>query len=160
MEKIIFNNAVRSVSSDITEEDIISTEVELSIKFPRSFTDFYKFVNGGYFVKNCWKTGDDIVYIVGQILPIKFPIATSSMTLENSFNLLKSRGLLPNNLIPFAVDLGGNYFCISVENEVIYWLDHEISFTDDHNDAPVFIAPNMKSFVEGLLLEEDVEDLL
>ena len=158
MEKIVFGNAVRSSADDVGPQEIKELECDLGVDLPDDFVSFYETVNGGYFIKNCWKTSDDIVYIVGQILPIKHSLSSSCMLLENSFKTLRDKGMLPGGLVPFAVDLGGNYICLRESDGVVFWLDHEKTLADD--DSIVFPSGGFKDFVSGLLPEEELEDYL
>ncbi|WP_250465082.1 SMI1/KNR4 family protein [Microbulbifer litoralis] len=160
MEKIVFGNAVRSFADDLSSSDIKSAEQDLGIKFPGSLVAFYKEVNGGYFVRNCWKSCSEEIYIVGQILPIKYTLRASKMSLENSYCVLRDKNMLPDSFVPFAMDLGGNYFCVGGKDEKIYWLSHEHSIEDEFDKAVTMISNGIKAFVSELVSEEDVEDYL
>jgi len=158
MEKIVFGNAVRSSAKDVDAKEIRGIESDLGEPLPLDFVSFYEKANGGYFIRNCWKTLDDVVYVVGQILPIKYSLSSSGMLLEDSYRTLSERRLLPEGCIPFAVDIGGNYFCVQTTESRVYWLDHEKPLSD--KDSVVIISNNFKNFISGLLSEEDVEDFL
>jgi|GEM_PF-153509 len=160
MEKIVFSNAVRSFADDLSSDDIESAENELGVKFPNTLVDFYKKVNGGYFIRNCWKTSDDTIYIVGQILPIKHTLTSSKISLENSYSTLSREKMLPIGFIPFAIDFAGNYFCVSAKDGKVYWLSHEHSIEDEFDKAVTVISDGIKEFVGGLVSEEEVEDYL
>ena len=62
---------------------------------------------------------------------------------------------LPNGVIPFASDPGGNYFCIGVAGEYagkVYFWDHERS-DDDENIS--LLSESFAEFAAGLVGDED-----
>lgn len=155
MEKIVFGNPIEFFSKELTDEDLNKVEKELNIKFPPPLYEFYKKINGGYPRKNCWKT-ENTIYIIGQILPIKYALSTSEVRLEDSYKILSKKNMLPEGFIPFAIDLGGNFFCINSKNEKIYWLDHEHTIQDGPDGQGILISENIKSFIKNLIYEEDL----
>jgi hypothetical protein len=67
-------------------------------------------------------------FIVDAVLPVKFSSSPLS-TLERSFQNVKvNHHLLPDSLVPFAIDPFGNYYCFSTREQdtgAIYFVDME-----------------------------------
>lgn len=58
---------------------------------------------------------------------------------------LWDRKLIPETFLPFAIDAGGNYFCIDINNGKIYyytldtWSDN-LSLTDNQDKSTLFLC--------------------
>ena len=74
--------------------------------------------------------------------------------------VLNSRKI-PNWLIPFADEDGGNLFCFSVREEdygAIYYYDHEFEYGEDPEDHVTYLAESITIFINSLVEEENDED--
>lgn len=71
------------------------------------------------------------------------------------YDILKDR--LPDRVIPFANDPGGNYICFDYRNKfnptVVYW-DHELAFLKKENFI-VFICDTFQELLDKLYEYED-----
>lgn len=74
---------------------------------------------------------------------------------------LWDRNLLVKNLLPFARDAGGNYFCININNGKIYyctfdtWSDN-LSVSDNQSKSTLFLCNSFNEFMSKLVCEDDL----
>lgn len=84
------------------------------MKLPEDLKGFYKINNGGHSEINLFELNGN-GYKINEFLPLKYGDDTIESTYRDTF---VDNPLLPNHLVPFAVDAGGDYFCFSIdENE-------------------------------------------
>lgn len=82
-------------------------------------------------------------------------------SVENMLRLLREDEAIPNRLIPFADEDGGNLFCFSVREEdygAIYYYDHEFEYGEDPEDHVTYLAESITIFINSLVEEENDED--
>ena len=146
------NNFQRS-KERITINDIEFIESQFSFQFPNDFKEHYLEYNGGkpeksFFILN------DTIYGIQLFLSIK----NGNQTIENDVQDLKvDDSILPDKLIPFAIDSSGNYFCFSKKEAdfgVIYYWDSENY--DDENRAVTYLASSLDEFINSM--QNDPED--
>lgn len=73
-----------------------------------------------------------------------------------------SRQVIPNSLIPFGNDWGGNFFCINKNDDsVVFYavdaFDDELSLEDNHNNLQRKLAPTFEEFITSLRSENELE---
>jgi hypothetical protein len=146
-------NWVKSRES-LFEQDIVNLETQFKISLPAPYRDFLLLHNGG------------------QPTLTKFPLQNNPSDTHayieyffcikdnDIYNLavwvrrFKSR--IPYDLIPIAIDLGGNLICLSVIGERIgkvYFWDHEEEVGEGKEPWGknlYFIANNFTEFLENL----------
>ena len=105
----------------ITEEEIKEVEERFEIVFPKVLRDFYLEHNGDY-IKNCFFFINENEYSVQDMHYIKIEKEAS---VEVVLQWQREDGLVPNDLVPFAYDMGGESFYWSTENQGVYFLDIE-----------------------------------
>ena len=74
--------------------------------------------------------------------------------------ILKSDSI-PNWLIPFADEDGGNLFCFSVREEdygAIYYYDHEFEYGENPEKYVTYLAESITIFINSLAEEENDEE--
>jgi len=135
----------------LTSNDLAKVELAFGFSFPADFRDHYLRHNGGRPQKSLFKK-DDTVFVVSEFLPIKY----GNMLFEDCFRDLKiEREVLPEHLVGFAVDPGGDYYCFSVrDNDYgsiwIYRGEH----SDDPERAVEYLAPSLTKFLESMEPDE------
>jgi hypothetical protein len=91
---------------------------------------------------------------IRYFLPIRFPMPTSQQTVESVYRQVTAKGVLPKDLVPFAVDWRGSYFCFDADGHVFYFsLDgwHAwLSLAENQSRAKHLIAPTFSVFVSQL----------
>ncbi len=132
----------------LSAADIEAVEAKFGFKFPADFKDHYLLYNGGNPDKNFFILHNDSIYGVQLFLSIKY----GNHTIEEDIQQLKvDEAVLPEDLVPFAIDSSGNYFCFSkseISFGVIYYWDSENY--DDPDRAVTRLADSLSDFIAGL----------
>ena len=127
------------------KEDFLRLEGILGTKLPEELRELYMSHNGGYPDLCLFTSSTGIEYVLQEYLPIG---SNDEMSVE--WTLAEHEGF-PRNLFPFAIDPGGNIFCLSMRSvdrgAVLFW-DHEHFDTPDQSLTPV--APNLVTFISAL----------
>lgn len=71
-------------------------------------------------------------------------------SLLKSYDTIKKH--LPTQLLPFALDPGGNYFCIDDNGKIFYY---NTDYFDEPNESITFLCNNLKSFIDKMEFEEE-----
>lgn len=125
MKKIKFKHSEQSITSD----DMVHLENNLSIKLPEELKKLLLKYNGG--VLDGTTPSNQSVFIAGEeatgLFSSLFSIKHGGNTIEYNMDMLQiTEQRLPLDHLPFADDMGGNVFTISVSEEhlgkVYYWL--------------------------------------
>ena len=148
----LYNNIFIETEKNIVESDLLEIEENLKFKFPNDIKRHYLFYNGGYPERYVFRKNDKL-YVVQEFLPIKY--GAQGCLFEDTFIALKKeKKILPDYLIPFAINPGGDYYCFSInENELgaIYIFFGEF---DDPKRSIIFLSISLKDFVMEMIEEE------
>ncbi|MCL2310596.1 MAG: SMI1/KNR4 family protein [Proteobacteria bacterium] len=162
MSNVNFTETERS----LTDNDFTLVEQKLGVKLPHDFVAFYKLNNGGTPDKpvthDFYEKMEDIE--IRDFIPILYAEEFQDdpdFTLEGRAKEHWHKKEVPENLLPFAFDWGGNYICLGLPDGLIYYyvrdvwsenLSTEQNFL--RNSTP--IAPSFRHFIEHLseLVEE------
>ncbi|MES2739949.1 MAG: SMI1/KNR4 family protein [Pseudomonadota bacterium] len=144
----------------ITQTDISLVENDLSIKFPEAFKSHYLIFNGGTPKNTLWidPEGKWDENEVGDFLPLRFRKSKSDdpdFTIDGIAREEWASRKLPPSLVPFAVDWGGNYFCINhITGEIFFYVkdiwDEKFSDEDNWKNNTRYITSSIQSFVDNL----------
>jgi hypothetical protein len=116
-----------NTSQSVTDADLDFVEKRFGFSFPAEFRTHYLKFNGGRPEKNRLVL-DDGISIVHQFLPIKY--GKASLLLEHDLQELKvNQSLIPEYLVPFAIDPGGDYYCFNIRTSELgaiyaFHMDH------------------------------------
>lgn len=141
-------------SPAITANDIDAIEKALQVVIPKKVQEHYLAHNGGMPRPNCyWFIGDGIEWHrIRTFFPMKYP--EGGRTLEKVYRLGIDKDDLIRNLVPFADDEGGNYFCFDETGRVFFYpldaWDHELSRQENKEKTPEFLCSSFQAFVLGL----------
>lgn len=133
---------------------IEKVEKKLSVIFPKSYKHYISNNNGGHI---------EGTYIdesgIKEIISFRFLIFEEQIL--QHCNILN--GCIPKNVIPFATDAGGNYYCFDYKensNEPkIVFLDHETTITqEEFDDFDQEEIDNMT--LEEIQREESITEIL
>ncbi len=74
---------------------------------------------------------------------------------------MRDKQVIPENLLPFANDWGGNYFCLNVDSGLVSYFTTdnfyaELSFEENQKKSETVICSSFTNFVQGLVHEEDL----
>jgi len=149
----LYNNLFIDTNKPISEADIDYVEQQFGFKFPKEIRSHFLEYNGGCPEKYVFKK-DDTFYVVQEFMTIKYGNPDTSF--ETTIDDLKiKRKILPEHLVPFAVDPGGDYYCFSVGKSdfgSIFIFRGE--YSDDSNRSTRFLSPNIFQFIESMIEEE------
>lgn len=133
-----FNNK----SESITAKDIANVERKNKFIFPQEIKSFLLANNGGQPNKTIY-TQNSQDYVVDFFLPIK---STEFEDLTYSATITDLSDIIPNTVIPFAIDPFGNYFVFDKAEGKIYFLEME-------EVALSLLASDFESFISSLKKE-------
>ncbi|TDV58577.1 SMI1/KNR4 family protein [Pseudomonas sp. LP_7_YM] len=143
----------------IDSSNITKLEKAVGFKLPRAFAELYLSFNGGE-PSRSWVVTDD-GYEPMQIVDFK-PIHTEgagnsldTRFVEGCYKVMCERQVIPHTLLPFAVDDGGNFFCLDMLNGsvIFYAVDsfrEEMSMVANQIAVQRMIAQSFENFVAGL----------
>ena len=147
--------------------DIKEVEDLLNYKFPESFVALYLKYNGGCPQKSylCCSGGFEPLE-VAYFMPIKYNMDDNNnpnSLLEGTYFLMKEKNVIPEELLPFAHDWGGNFFCLSMENNKIYFYVHDefdpdLSMEENQIKAQRCVSDSFDDFINSLVTEEETYD--
>ena len=148
-------------SAPLTKEDIKNFEVELNVKIPAGMKNFYLKFNGGMPSPYCFQPQDDDWYWVeiNAFFPIK-ERTDAFETIEVIAKDMWSRNLMPSNLLPFAMDSGGNYYALNLKNKKIYYYlidewDDNVSRENNFEICTRYIAQSFNYFINHFIEEKE-----
>lgn len=145
-----------NASSSLSEPDLQDVQDRFGFTFPADFRELYLASNGGQPVKNRYRD-EKGTCILHQFLPIKHAQPRLG-SLEISIQRTKiEQLLLPEHLIPFAIDPFGNYYCFStreVDFGAIFYVQMEGGSVSEENAD--FIAPSLNSLLAALRTKEEL----
>lgn len=103
----------------VTRDEIHAAEGAVGIPFPQDVVRHYLAVNGGYPAHTFWGDGEreqDVSYF----FPVGPASADDGGTVEAEYAGFVARGLIDADLVPFARDAGGNFYCFDAAGAVYY----------------------------------------
>jgi cell wall assembly regulator SMI1 len=142
-------NVFDDVAPPLSQEDLQAAERAIGFGLPSDLRRHYLKWNGGIPRRDTHVDSDGIERGVQEFIPIKHH--PEGWTIENKIlDLVQTRKLIPDTLVPFAVDYGGNFFCVSREDQsvVYYAMD---TWVDARKARPVRIASSLEEFIDGLV---------
>jgi len=139
-------------SDPIQLEDLIVIEKELKIKFPDKFKEHYLKYNGGYPEKRFFVWEKNVTTRINTFFTIKHEDLGS---LESTYkDLVILEKYLPEGIVPFACDDGGNFFCISLRNrdyDHVYYCDNNHYNVIDNEEYLTLLTNSFNDFLKELI---------
>ena len=73
-----------------------------------------------------------------------------------------SKKVIPNTLLPFAIDDGGNFFCLDLtDGNICFYandsFDSDSSYAANHAKAYRWLASSCDAFIKGLKDESEID---
>ncbi|MCY6354522.1 SMI1/KNR4 family protein [Clostridium sp. ZS2-4] len=139
------NNKILESKKPISEEDIKYVENKYKFFMPKDIRKHYLQYNGGYPEKSMYTTDNGDEFVVTWFIPIKSDKKSSE--LYAVLGVLREEKVIPDWLIPFADEAGGDFYCYSLrKNELgaIYYWSHEF------NDV-VYITKSLEEFLNNMV---------
>lgn len=139
--------------------DISELEKSVGFTLPRAFVDLYLNFNGGE-PNRSWIVTDD-GYDPMQVVDFK-SIHTEgagdpfdTRFIDRCYKIMSERQVIPHTLLPFAVDGGGNFFCLDLLSGavVFYAVDsfrEDMSMVANQVAVQKMIAQSFEKFIDAL----------
>jgi hypothetical protein len=160
MEKFV----LMQPEEEIELSSIAALEKAVGFKLPASFIELYLKFNGGV-PNRSWVVTDDGYepMQISDFKPIFFDGAENASDtgfIEGCYKLMCERQVIPHTLLPFAVDDGGNFFCLDMLNGsvVFYAVDtfrEDVSMAANQIAAQRMVAKSFDQFITEL--EEETQ---
>ena len=144
----------------ITQSDIRKLESDLGIRLPEAMRSHYLQFNGGTPNLDWFPMTDDWDAIwIHKFLPIATRDGEES-TIQSVYARVAGNTGYPRSLVPFAIDPGGNLFCVDTDSGAIhYWLTdtYDEALTDAENrlKADRHLIDSFDQFVTSLVSENE-----
>ncbi|KAF6686149.1 SMI1/KNR4 family protein [Pseudomonas sp. EKM23D] len=156
----MFENKFSDCETAITPADLDELESVIGKKLPTAFRNHYLTYNGGMPERPYWESEDFFDPI--EVASFR-PIAYGEPTLLSTYQLMLKKKVIPSHLLPFADDLGGNFFCLNLDSGGISYFttdtfDSELSPEENHAESEKPVCSNFLRFVQGLVDETDVDE--
>jgi len=153
---VSYNNKFVNPEKEITIKDINAVETKYNFIFPEDFKEHYLTYNGGEPERYVFVDEDEDEYIVTQFIPIKYD-EESGRNLEYCLDTLRVGKVLPDWLIPFADETGGDLYCFSLkegeEGSIYYW-SHEYEYGEDPEEHVFYLTNSLKTFIDSMVEDE------
>jgi len=150
----------------VSSSDLALLEDEIGHVLPESFKVFYLTHNGGVADRDWWDSGDE--YEPVRVKKFKAVAASGALDaaetkyLNGCYAVMTSKGVIPETLLPFAIDDGGNFFCLDlIDSNVCFYATDSFgsdnSYATNHAKAYRWLASSFDAFVEGLKDESEID---
>lgn len=156
MKENIFLNTEAAIG--LAELDDL--EALIGKKLPDSFRDHYLRYNGGTPERTYWLSENMDEPL--EVASFK-PIASTPSNLLSTYHSMVNKQVIPAQLLPFANDWGGNYFCLNLESGLISYFTtdnfySDLSVEENQTKSEIVICSSFACFVQGLVEEEDLDE--
>jgi len=155
-------NVFTKCGKPVSREDIAAAEEALRYSFPESFVSHYLQFNGGV-PEFAWFVcpGGYEPLEVAAFMPIKYSESdrdNPGSLLEGLYHIMRERNVIPEELLPFANDWGGN-FCLNMRDNRIYFyatdsFDGSLTMEENHQKLRRCISESFGYFLDGLVSEQ------
>lgn len=150
----------------ITRAEINEVEKKLNYKFVEEFIEHYLKFNGGIPSNSWWCSDDEFEPIeISRFKSMKYSELSggddSSLIECCYWNMIK-KSVIPENIIPFGIDWGGNLFCINKNNDSIVFyatdsFDENLSLDENHRNAQRYLTCSFSDFINNLINENELD---
>jgi len=160
-------NIFHDCDRELTLDDIKYIEDKISYSFPIEFISHYLEFNGGIPERSWWDDSKDTFepIEVSRFKSIKYNKMSKDSPLsliDGCYISMVNKEVIPSNLIPFANDWGGNFFCIDKNNgNIIFYatdsFDEELTMKENHRKAQRFLTLTFDEFKSNLVTENELD---
>ena len=149
----------------LTDDDLKRAEKRLGVHFPDDFSRFYKDHNGGDPNRTVFRDfyGEIEDIEISGFMSILYRREFSDspdFTLDGRAQAEWTSNKVPRTLLPFAMDWGGNYFCLGLDDGRVYYYvfdtwDEHLSAEENFAVNSTAIAPSFGYFIDHLQPSEE-----
>lgn len=152
--------------SAINDSDLVELQKVIRHDLPSSFKAFFLKNNGGVPDRDWWDSGDEYEPIrlkkFKSVASAGADDAGETKYLGGCYLAMTSREVVPQTLLPFAIDDGGNFFCLDLsDGNVCFYavdsFDSDSNFATNHARAYRWLAVSFQEFIDGLVDESEVD---
>ncbi len=155
----MYNNQILCTLGKAKKEDLDRIEKKFHVKLPAEVREHCLSYNGGYPERSVFTDQNGDEYFVDLFIPVR---DGRERPMEKTLGLLRAdEGTIPDRLIPFAEEDGGNLFCFSVRESdfgAVYYYDHEFEYGEDPEEHIAYLAESITVFINSLTEDEEDED--
>ncbi len=156
------NIKLDNIGKKISIQDLLNLENLIGFKLPEQFRSFYLRNNGGEPEADHFPAYNEFDPIcVSSFLSVKYSYGSEN-NIEETYNKGVEKNYLPSDLLPFAIDWGGNYICINNLGEIYFyttdtWME-ELTNQENENRNKRLICDSFNVFVSSLVDEDEAYD--
>lgn len=160
------NNPFRGCSAPIDNAALDASEAALEKKLPIPFRQHYLKYNGGIPEDNLFPGNEAWEPLeAAGFYPIKKnrnAANSQNSLLVDHYHFMRSKEVIPENLLPFAHDPGGNFFCLDLADGSVNFyatdgFDPDLSAAENFDKARRRLAGSFDSFMDQLTHNTDYE---
>jgi len=153
------NNQFHGCSQPIENADLDACENVLKHKLPREFRQHYLKYNGGMPDDSLFPGNDQWEPLeIAGFYPIKYKtniVNPQNSLLVEHYQLMCDKEVIPDRILPFAWDPGGNFFCLDLFNGTVHFyatdgFDPNLSISENFIKAQRPLSDSFKSFMDEL----------
>lgn len=150
----------------IAMSDLAILESQIGTQLPESFKMFFLSQNGGVPDKDWWSGDDEYEPIrvkrFKAVAPSSASDALDTKYIGACFQSMTRRQVIPETILPFAIDDGGNFFGLDLaEGSVCFFATDsygsELTTIQNHLNAYRGLAATFDAFLSGLKDDSDIE---
>ena len=152
-----------SASVKLTDADVQAVAAQVGGHLPADVAAHYVATNGGAPSNAYWPQKDRECIWIQRFLPMR-DAQGKGRTLEETYAFLRGRDLIPEGLVPFAIDFGGNYLAFDKSGKIYFYAidawDEDRSNAQNQRRAKRRLCDSLTELLEGLVPEcdDDLED--
>ena len=128
-------------------DELDDLERQLGFGLPHSLRELYSTLGGGRFRFGLFVDAEDTSYDLAELISVK-PTALGRSFAVRYQDLVRNRRLIPEHLLFFAVESGGNFYCVDRGDESVWYADMELG-NDGLLPAPKRIADSLDAFLRA-----------
>ena len=131
----------------LTPEELDELEQHIGFALPHSLRELYGTLGGGRFRFGRFVDAADYYYDLHMLIAAKAANREDGFVAEYEY-IVKKRELVPSHLVPFAIEGGGNFYCLDRGDESVWYADMELG-NDGLLPPPKRIADSLDAFLRA-----------
>ncbi|WP_260436518.1 SMI1/KNR4 family protein [Burkholderia sp. Bp9004] len=153
----MYGNEFTKGGVSLSTADFARAEAQMGKSLPEGLKEFLLSVNGGVPERTYWPIDGGEFLWVKRFLSLIDSLGRGP-TIEQSYLNGQQRAFLPSDLIPFAIDHGGNFFCLDEAGRVYFYAvdawSPDATFEANVQHAKSYLTVEIRAFIEGLEPDE------
>ncbi len=133
----------------LTHTELSAVEREMGISLPGALRALYASVGAGRFAANLFVAADGHPYDFHQLIPVRPAEPANGLVCVYNFLVLEQH-FIPEQLVPFAYEGGGNFYCIHRNDDSVWYCDYELN-SDGTLNSHVHISSSLGNLLERLM---------